>query len=278
MNAGVTDPDHPSYIYYDSDYPSRYFPVYPENFDGKVYEQGIADDVENYIRLSERYGKKILELCCGTGRIAIPLVLSGGILTAIDIAQPLIGRFRNKVRSMDSFPLDKLTILKKDVTTLALSDGNFDLVICGFNSLLCVTDFNLQQQTLNNAARHLKKGGLLVIDLWNPLAINLHGDTLPELFFTRHRTDNGNTYSRFAGTGPVNEFQVQSVFGWYEEISKEGSLIKTDYHLEWRLLFPYEIRLMLEKAGLQVENFFGGNNREPFRADSPKMVIEALKI
>lgn len=278
MNASITDPLHPSILYYDSDYPSAFFSTYPENFDALVIQQGIADDVAKYQKLTEQYGRTVLELCCGTGRIAIPLVMSGCNLTAVDISSPLLKRFQSKIEEIDNFPHKRLTIVKQDVSKLNLAKTDFDIVICAFNSLLCIPDFELQLQTLCGAARHLKTNGILALDIWNPLALNLHREEPPESYYTRKRIDNGNVYTRFAGTGPMNVKQVQPVYGWYDEILGDGKVKRTSYTMEWRIIFRYEIELMLQKAGFQTKNVFGGNHDEVFQNSSQKMFIEAIKI
>jgi SAM-dependent methyltransferase len=278
MNASIQDPDHPSIVYYDSDYPSKDFPVYSENLDEIVYQQGIADDVDQYKKLTEQYGKSVLELCCGTGRVSIPLVMSGCKVTGIDISAPLLRRFKNKISGIENLPTQNLTIYKKDATNFSLTNTNYDIAVFAFNSLLCIPDFHLQQQALLHAARHLRPNGLLVLDIWNPLIVNLRGDDMPDYYFSRRRTDNGNHYKRFAATGPMNTNQIQQVYGWYDETQPDGSITRFPYTMEWRLIFRYELELMLEKAGLKIKNIYGGNLNEPFQTNSMKMFVEAIKV
>src|SRR5688500_17104098 len=96
----------------------------------------------------------------------------------------------------------------------------------------------------------MRPGGLFALDIWNPLMLNLQVDEMPEDYFSRRRTDNGNKYTRYAATGPMNVNQVQPVYGWYDEIQPNGIVKRTAYNMEWRIIFRYELTLMLEKAGL----------------------------
>ena len=276
MNASIKN-SHPSITYYDSDYPSRYFSKYPENFDATVASQGIADDVCKYQRLAQQYGKDILELCCGTGRIAIPLVLDGNHVSAVDISAAQLKKLKNNIKAIGNFPSDRLTIVRQDVTKLSLPKRDFEMVICAFNSLLCIPDFDLQQQTLIHAAGHLKQHGLLALDIWNPLVMNIFEREVPEAYFTRRRTDNGNTYTRFAATGIMDSNQVQPVYGWYDEKQPDGVMKRTPYEMEWRVIFRYELELMLDKAGFTIKNIYGNNRNEAFQNTSLKMFVEAIK-
>ena len=72
MNVGL-DEAHASLEYYDSDYPSPTGPI-AENFDETTEFQGLAHDLEAYLRIADKTGGPVLEPCCGTGRVAIPLL------------------------------------------------------------------------------------------------------------------------------------------------------------------------------------------------------------
>jgi SAM-dependent methyltransferase len=203
--------------------------------------------------------------------------MDGCCVTAVDVSAPLLKRFKNKISEIPGFPSQNLRIVKQDVTKLSLSENNFDLVICAFNSLLCIPDFDQQQETLLQAAKHLRPDGLLALDIWNPLVLNLHGDEIPENYFSRRRTDNGNHYTRYAATGRMDINQVQPVYGWYDETQANGITTRTPYSMEWRIIFRYELGLMLEKAGFKIRNVYGGNRNEPLQAHSLKMFVEAVK-
>src|SRR5262249_56343670 len=126
MNAGISS-DHPSIHYYDSDYPSP-DGAYPENFDSTTEYQGLAHDLARYREIAAKTGGPILELCCGTGRVAIPLAQDGHHVTAVDISAAMLAQFRAKEIS------DRLAILEQDVTNFSLEIQNFFLPIFAFNS------------------------------------------------------------------------------------------------------------------------------------------------
>jgi SAM-dependent methyltransferase len=150
------------------------------------------------------------------------------------------------------------------------------MAVCAFNSLLCIPDFHLQQQTLMQAARYLRPGGLLALDIWNPLVIHIDGEE-PHAYYTRRHTLNGNRYTRFAATGPMNIDQVQTVYGWYDETAPNGQVKRTPYSMEWRVIFRYEITLMLEKAGFKIKDIYGDNRNGALTTSSLKMFIEATR-
>ncbi|HEY4490805.1 MAG TPA: hypothetical protein VI958_02350, partial [Acidobacteriota bacterium] len=84
MNPGIAN-DDPSIYYYDSDYPSPFDTLFPENFDSVTEFQGLAFDIERYRLHVRQFGGPVLELCCGTGRVAIPIARDGFEITGVDI-------------------------------------------------------------------------------------------------------------------------------------------------------------------------------------------------
>src|SRR5689334_19668502 len=108
--------------------------------------------------------------------------------------------------------------------------------------------------------------------------MNITGDELPQPFLTRRNPFNGNRYTRFAGTGPMDIHQVQRVYGWYDEIQRTGALERRYYDLQWRPVFRHEIQLMLEKAGFAIVQITGGHNNEPLTHHSINMFIEAVRL
>ena len=269
MNAGISS-DHPSIHYYDSDYPSP-DGLYPENFDSVTEYQGLAHDLARYREIAVHTGDPILELCCGTGRVAIPLAKDGHRVTAVDISTGMLAQLREKEIS------GRITILEQDITNLSLETRNFSLAIFAFNSLLCIPDFQKQFDALEAVSAHLRPGGLLLIDAVNPLKLNLYGDPAPKPFFTRKNPHNGNTYTRFATMGPLESDQRQRLYGWYDEIDSAGIVHRQNYSLYWRPIFRYEMELMLKQAGFAITEIHGGHRNEPFTAESPRMFIHATK-
>ena len=99
MNHGLPDTDV-TIEYYDSDYPSKTLSRFPENFDQTTDFQGLRYDVDRYLEIAATTGKNIniLEVCCGTGRVAIPLAKHGHRVTAVDLSAGMLEAFAAKLR------------------------------------------------------------------------------------------------------------------------------------------------------------------------------------
>lgn len=271
------DSNSPAVRYYDSDYPWREDGVVPENFDEIAKSQGLHSDVDRYKEIASYVGGPVLDICCGTGRVAIPLAKAGFEVTGVDNAEGILNQFRSNLQRFDSLITKGISIVNQDAARLELPNRDFRLAIIAFNSLLVISDFDAQRQTLRRVAQHLSHHGVLVLDIVNPLRLKIDGDPVPKPFFTRRSPASGNTYMRFAASGPFDENHRQHLRGWYDEIDSNGYVTRQHYSIYWRPIFRFEIELMLHEAGLKIHKIEGGHLKEPYTVQSPRMFIQATK-
>jgi SAM-dependent methyltransferase len=268
---------HPSVDYYDSDYPGVGTTAHADNLDEMLAVQGLAYDIDRYVKLAGASASPVLELCCGTGRVSIPLVRAGASVVAVDISAAMLAKFRDKLANEPREVRARVELVMQDITQLTLADRRFALALIPFNSLLLLTSRHDQQLALSRAATHLEPGGRLVVDVVNPLILPLKGDPVPVPFLTRRHPDRQRTYTRFAAVGPVDADQRQRLFGWYDEVDEQGIVHRTPYSMWWRPIFRAELELMLESSGLTIESVEGGHRNEVFVAQSPKLFVVARK-
>jgi len=269
---------HPSVDYYDSDYPGIATTSHRENLDDMLETRGLAHDIERYLELARVSSGSVLELCCGTGRVAIPLARTGFDVTGVDISAAMLERLRTRLAAEPEVVRSRIRLVQQDILGLDLGDARYALALIPFNSLMLLTGRREQQRALVQAALHLAPGGRLVVDVVNPLALPLKGDPVPVPFLSRFHEGRGRTYTRFAALGPLGADQRQKLFGWYDEIDESGIVRRTPYSMWWWPIFPAELELMLEAAGLEIESVEGGHRREAFTPRAPKIVIIARNL
>src|SRR5215471_13626594 len=119
MNAGIPD-SHASIHYYDSDYPSPNG-KFAENFDEVTPFQGLAFDLQRYLEIASKVNGPILELCCGTGRVAIALARDSHNVVAVDLSPGMLAQFRSALKSESSEVTERIALIEQDITTLSLS-------------------------------------------------------------------------------------------------------------------------------------------------------------
>jgi ubiquinone/menaquinone biosynthesis C-methylase UbiE len=111
-------------------------------------------------RLVSKYkkskGNHLLEVACGTGGHARYLSRHFKVL-ATDISPDMLRVARKNVKGV--------AFQQADMTTLNLG-REFDVIVCLFSSIgYLKTPANLKS-TLQNFARHLKRGGIVIVEPW----------------------------------------------------------------------------------------------------------------
>ncbi len=120
----------------------------------------LTKDVEFFRRIAAEIGGSILEVACGTGRIAIPLLEDGHLVTGVDLEQEMLNRAIEKAGSRASFLLG-------DMRNMQLG-RRFRLVIIAFNSLGHLHTADDVQRFFARVHEHLDSDGRFVITMFNP--------------------------------------------------------------------------------------------------------------
>jgi ubiquinone/menaquinone biosynthesis C-methylase UbiE len=258
--------------YYESDCPLS---VLAEQRGGAGTQQL---DVARYREVVRAAGGPVLELCGGSGRVAIPLARDGFAVTAVDVSREMLDRFRAYLRKEDGGVAGRVTLVEQDVSRLDLPDKEFRVVICAVSGLLLLVEQEAQLAMLRAAAAHLVPGGTLALDVANPLSMRLAGDEVPRLLQQRTNVQTGNAYTMFLMADPMDTAQRQRLHGWYDEVLPDGIVKRRPFAHTWRAIFPGELALMLAATGFALESIDGGYRREPFTRQSPYMFVRAKKL
>jgi len=106
-------------------------------------------------------GKNLLEVACGTGK-HIQYLKSDFSCTATDINEGMLKVARKNVKGV--------VFKKADMTKLNLGK-EFDVIICLFSSIGYVRTYANLKKTIDNFAKHLKPGGVVIIEPWLPRSV-----------------------------------------------------------------------------------------------------------
>jgi ubiquinone/menaquinone biosynthesis C-methylase UbiE len=231
----------------------------------------LREDVPFLLRHFAR-GQRVLELAVGTGRAAIPMAQAGHRVVGIDNDPAMLAIARRK-RDFVGLSEKELELVRGDMLTLDLG-RKFDWVVLLFNTFLVFTTQKEQERALLMMRRHLKAGGRVWIDVFQPnLAILAHdGGTgldptffsVPELGRTVYRT----TDVRPDGTGQAQ--RVKFVYRWFEEGGREK---RKTTAFDLAVLFPRELRLLVERVGMRVERMYGDYGGGELAGESERMIV-----
>jgi len=103
---------------------------------------------------------RVIDLGCGTGRVAIPLAQLGYRVTAVDLSEEML-RVAGEKAAAAGVRLDRI---RANVVELdGLRDGPFDTALCMFATLGMVAGAEARRRVVANAYRVLRPGGVFVL-------------------------------------------------------------------------------------------------------------------
>lgn len=245
-----------------------------------VYSTAGTDEVEFYVDLATRLGGPVLEIGCGTGRIAIPTALAGVRTVGVDASPAMLAKAREKLERA-GVPEGMLELVQGDMRDLRLSpEGrSFPLVTLPARTLLLATTQEEQIAVLRECARHLSPEGRLVFNAFVPdpqMLADTNNSAFLEAKTTHPETGNRCLFWAHNRFNPVS--QTNHGLQIVEELGCGGETLRRVYlDVLLRYIHPAEAGLMIEAAGLEAEEVYGGFDGAPLDEASEEMVWVARR-
>jgi SAM-dependent methyltransferase len=193
-----------------------------------------------------------LELGIGTGRIALPLAQRGLRVHGIDLSEAMVARLRAKPGA------DQIGVTIGDFATTTV-EARFSVAYLVFNTIMNLTSQDEQVACFQNVAAHLRPGGCFVIEVGIPDLQRLPpGETVRP--FTVSATRLGFDEYDIAAQGLISHHY------WIDD----GRLETVS--MPFRYVWPAELDLMAQLAGMSLRERWSGWEREPFTGDSRQHV------
>jgi SAM-dependent methyltransferase len=210
----------------------------------------IGPVVDTLVELAD--GGRALELGIGTGRIALPLAGRGVAVHGIDLSRAMVARLREKPGG------DAVGVTIGDFATTRV-DGAFSVAYLVFNTIMNLTTQAAQVACFRNVAAHLQPGGRFVIEVMMPDLRRLPPgqDVVPfHVGETRWAYD-------------LYDIATQSMSSNYIEVVNGRGGVRS---IPFRYVWPAELDLMAQLAGLHLHDRWTNWHREPFTSESAQHV------
>ena len=220
----------------------------------------FTDDIEFYIDYVKKHGiKNILELGCGTGRVAIALAKEGFNITGLDLSNEMLDVFRQKFDKLDGNIKNNIELVHGNMADFNLGK-KFDLIIAPFRAFQCLTDEKDIENSINCVKNHLSDNGIFIINVFNP-----HPDRMNENWCYPLRTQwerldetTGNyVIKKHSGDKIDLENRIIYVTFIYEVKDKSGNVSTLEDKLKLKYHFETDLTEIIENAGLKINEKFG---------------------
>ncbi len=227
--------------YFDEEIASTY------DDDHSMSAPDVVDPVVDFLAGLTGAGRS-LEFGVGTGRIAIPLLERGMAVAGIDLSNAMVSKLRAKPGG------ESIPVTIGDFATTRV-DGEFDLVYLVYNTIMNLDSQVRQVACFRNASAHLRPGGCFVIEVMVPEIRGLAPDN------TRHVWELSESH------WGIDEYEVatQRVTSHHLKITQGRT---QRFSMPFRYVWPAELDLMAELAGMRLRERWGSWRRDPFTDDS----------
>ncbi len=193
-------------------------------------------------------GGRALELGIGTGRIALPLARRGVEVHGIELSRAMVAQLRAKPGGAD------IPVAIGDFATTTV-EGRFSVAYLVYNTIMNLTTQAAQAACFRNVAAHLEPGGAFVIEVGVPDLQRLPpGETVRPFDVSVDHL--GFDEYDIASQG-LTSHHWSLVDGRWERLS-----------IPFRYVWPAELDLMAQLAGMRLRDRWSGWRREPFTSDS----------
>jgi len=245
---------------------------YAEYYDWENAQTVGRRDIAFWQHMAESVDEPILELGCGTGRVAIPVAKQGATVIGIDRSASMLERGRARVRRARMAA--RVKMIRGDIRYLPFPDKTFPLIMAPYGILQSLLDEKVLSATLKEVQRVLTRKGTfgleLVADLpaWEEYSkhTSLRGKRGPNgkpiVLVESVMQDRKNHITRF---------EQEFVEG------RGKSATRKKFSLAFRTLTVPQMVQRLEKAGLQVSALLGDYQGGPWDLRAEVWIILARR-
>lgn len=238
-----------------SDYDAQY---------GALYDA----EIKFLTAMAREENRTILDICCGTGIVTIPLAEAGFDICGIDISEAMLAHAKTKATH-----LNNATFLLSNALDFTLRK-RFDLAIMTGNAFQAFLDEHEVLKVLRNINKHLNKDGLVVFGtrLLEGYDISLDQDF--ELW--EEYKDSSENLVRFMGKKSRFDSKRNILFFDMKRKYSDGKEIYSAIEIKF---LPYNNMLsLMERAGFELEDQYADWSMNPFESKGSNAVFKLKKL
>jgi SAM-dependent methyltransferase len=231
------------------------------------------EDLAFWAALASGYGEPILEIACGTGRVACHLASLGLKTTGIDLSATMLSEAARRASELKAVN-GLLDFQQHDMRDFRL-DRKFRLIIAPFSCMGELGEPHDRVRAYRCCLAHLANGGAFVVDCsfhgrgpdkaWGrqiPSDVLLYRGTFPD-------PEDPHSSIQILKSEKIDETTlVEEMTFLVDHIDAEGHVRRATHLITLHFALPEQTRAELLEAGFTNVEVFGGYGREPLYAPS----------
>lgn len=241
------------------------------------YVQVYAErsDVAFWVDAALDSGGPVLELGCGTGRVLLPVARAGIEITGLDASRKMLSVLGERLAQEPPDAQEKVRLVEGDMRAFELG-RQYALVIIPFRPFQHLITVEEQMSCLAAIRNHLRPGGRLIFDLFNPSLTALLDESRTEEQAPEAgvQMPDGRRFHRTWRRTGIDFFnQVQQIEMYYYVTHPDGRQERGVHAFPMRWLHRFEAEHLLARCGFEVEQLYADYDRSPYGSKYPGELI-----
>jgi SAM-dependent methyltransferase len=239
-----------------------------------MVHQGLPGEAEFYVGQAVRLGGATLELGAGTGRIALPMAMSGVEVTALDNSPAMLALCAEKRDAIGPVS-GSITLVEADMRDFDLG-RTFDFIAMPYRAFMHLLTPGDQRRCMRCIRRHLAPKGCFILNTWaarpSSIAALAHQQHAPAVVGEYPLPDGGLLRH-------YHEARYDEYHQWIrerhtmEELDPEGALrCREELPLVRSWVTAHEMDHLANLCGYKAEAVFGDFDCNAFGPHSIEMI------
>jgi SAM-dependent methyltransferase len=247
----------------DTSYPNSLAEHYDEDYE---ILRPDSKDVDFYTDLALRADGPVLEIACGTGRVALPVAGAGCCLVGVDPTAAMLSRFAAKLEQEAPALRDRVTLVEGCFGAVPLQ-RSFDLVYSAFRAFQHLATREEQLAALTEMARLTSPGGTVAFDVFDYNAESASRFAEEHVDYVLQVGDQIRE-RRSQATYDSERRLIDCRFRWFldGEPVDEGTFFM-------KIFTRDELVDLLPLAGLELEAVLGNFDGSPWTQDEQREIV-----
>ena len=211
----------------------------------------------------------VLELACGTGRLAQVFLRNGAHYTGLEIIPDFVSASIKKLNKYGQ----NVSIIEGDMCNFNL-DKKFDFIFIGFNSFLHLLNDRDAMDCFHSVQKHMHKNSHFILDMYIPNPLFLYRP-IGSRFHVLEYTDSISHDHIFVEEN--NQYDPETEINkitWYFSTTKKKDFDIRQFFV--RMYYPSKMNQILIDSGFTICHQWGDYYRTSMTVDSKLQIYDVV--